>query len=79
LAEDAALHIVSLMVECLHLSPGLDAKQIEIKEIFDSQGWESSNYKPGERSALRRGWIKIRSGRVELTAAGFVAATGRGA
>jgi hypothetical protein len=72
--EDSAKHILRLVVGHFHAVPGRVLRDTSLLQIFSSDGWESTEYKPGRVYAVEHGWLSAATDTVTLTAAGYSAA-----
>jgi len=72
--EDAARHILRLLVGHFHALPGRVLREASLLQIFASDGWETSAFTPGRSYALEHGWLNAATDTLTLTNAGFSAA-----
>jgi hypothetical protein len=72
--EDSAKHILRLIVGHFHASPGRVLREASLLQIFSSDGWETTEYKPGRSYAVEHGWLNAATDTLTLTNAGYSAA-----
>ena len=72
--EDSAKHILRLIVGHFHAVPGRVLREASLLQIFSSDGWESTEYKPGRSYAVEHGWLNAATDTLTLTNAGYSAA-----
>lgn len=73
--EQAARHIVRLIVGHFHAIPGRILKDESLLRIFAGEGWTLPEYDPGRAYAVEHGWLATaRADSVILTSDGYRAA-----
>lgn len=54
--------------------PGRVLREASLLQVFASEGWETSEFKPGRSYALEHGWLNAAPETLTLTHAGYNAA-----
>ena len=73
--EEAAQHILEVMVNQFHTGPGQILMFGSFLKPFNANGWSSADFNAGLEYGIRRGWLELPlPAQVRLTEAGFAAA-----
>ena len=72
--EDSAKHLLRLIVGHFHAVPGRVLRETSLLQIFSSDGWAFTEYKPGRTYAVEHGWLNAALDTLTLTNAGYSAA-----